>query len=65
MGLAFFMAMGTQKALSFGLTHFIAVRMGTITGVVFGGAIRDEQAPRSTASATLRRNPLGLVASGA
>ncbi|WP_199610445.1 trimeric intracellular cation channel family protein [Flocculibacter collagenilyticus] len=40
MGLAFFMAMGTQKALSLGVTPFIAVVMGTITGV-FGGVIRD------------------------
>lgn len=39
-GLAFFNIMGLQKALNLGVTPFIAVVMGTMTGV-FGGLIRD------------------------
>ena len=39
-GLAFFVVMGTQKALDYGTSSFVAVIMGTITGV-FGGMIRD------------------------
>ncbi|GAB3025567.1 trimeric intracellular cation channel family protein [Bowmanella dokdonensis] len=39
-GLAFFNVMGLQKALNYGATPFIAIVMGTMTGV-FGGLIRD------------------------
>lgn len=39
-GLAFFNVMGLQKALAFGATPFVAVALGTMTGV-FGGLIRD------------------------
>lgn len=39
-GLAFFVIMGTQKALSLGMPAVTAVIMGTITGC-FGGMIRD------------------------
>lgn len=39
-GLAFFAIAGTEKALLFNLHPFIAVLMGTITGVG-GGTIRD------------------------
>ena len=39
-GLAFFNVMGLQKALDLGVTPFIAVVMGTMTGV-FGGLLRD------------------------
>lgn len=39
-GLALFAVAGTQKALSYGIPPFIAILMGTITGVG-GGAIRD------------------------
>jgi len=39
-GLAFFNVMGLQKALNLGVTPFIAIVMGTMTGV-FGGLLRD------------------------
>ena len=39
-GLAFFNVMGLQKALAYGATPFVAVALGTMTGV-FGGLIRD------------------------
>ncbi len=39
-GLALFAVAGTQKALGYGIPPFIAILMGTITGVG-GGAIRD------------------------
>jgi uncharacterized membrane protein YeiH len=39
-GLAFFNVLGLQKALAFGASPFIAVVMGTMSGV-FGGLIRD------------------------
>jgi uncharacterized membrane protein YeiH len=39
-GLAFFNVLGLQKALAFGATPFIAIVMGTMSGV-FGGLIRD------------------------
>ncbi|MGA9583740.1 MAG: trimeric intracellular cation channel family protein [Terracidiphilus sp.] len=39
-GLALFAVAGTQKALSYSIPPFIAILMGTITGVG-GGAIRD------------------------
>jgi uncharacterized membrane protein YeiH len=39
-GLEFFNIMGAQKALSIGVAPFIAIVMGTMTGV-FGGLIRD------------------------
>lgn len=40
MGLAFFNVIGMQKALNYGTGVFIAIVMGTMTGV-FGGLIRD------------------------
>lgn len=39
-GLAFFNMMGLQKALALGATPFVAMILGTMTGV-FGGLIRD------------------------
>ena len=39
-GLAFFNVMGLQKAAAYGATPFIAVVMGTMSGV-FGGLLRD------------------------
>lgn len=39
-GLAFFVIMGTQKALDHGTSYFVAVMMGTMSGVA-GGMIRD------------------------
>jgi len=39
-GLAFFNVMGMQKSLDYGTGYFIAIVMGTMTGV-FGGMIRD------------------------
>ena len=39
-GLAFFNIMGLQKALTYGATPFVAVALGTMTGV-FGGLLRD------------------------
>ncbi|MCF2947433.1 trimeric intracellular cation channel family protein [Paraglaciecola aquimarina] len=39
-GLAFFNVMGLQKALTYGASPFIAIILGTMTGV-FGGLIRD------------------------
>jgi uncharacterized membrane protein YeiH len=39
-GLAFFNVMGLQKALGYGASPFIAIALGTMTGV-FGGLIRD------------------------
>ena len=39
-GLAFFNVMGLQKALTYGASPFIAIALGTMTGV-FGGLIRD------------------------
>ncbi len=39
-GLAFFVVMGTQKALSLGVPDMTAIIMGTMTGC-FGGMIRD------------------------
>lgn len=39
-GLAFFVVMGTQKALDHGTSGFVAIMMGTISGVC-GGMIRD------------------------
>ncbi len=39
-GLAFFVIMGTQKALDHGTSGFVAIRMGTMSGVC-GGMIRD------------------------
>ncbi|MFJ2528004.1 trimeric intracellular cation channel family protein [Pseudomonas helmanticensis] len=39
-GLALFAVAGAQKALNFGITPFVAMLMGTITGVG-GGVIRD------------------------
>jgi len=39
-GLAFFVVMGTQKALDHGTSDFVAIMMGTISGVC-GGMIRD------------------------
>ncbi|WJG09358.1 trimeric intracellular cation channel family protein [Aliiglaciecola sp. LCG003] len=39
-GLAFFNVMGLQKALAFGATPFVAIALGTMTGV-FGGLLRD------------------------
>lgn len=39
-GLAFFNVLGLQKAVAFGASPFIAVVMGTMSGV-FGGLIRD------------------------
>lgn len=39
-GLAFFNIMGLQKALAYGATPFVAIALGTMTGV-FGGLIRD------------------------
>ena len=39
-GLAFFNVMGLQKALTYGASPFVAVALGTMTGV-FGGLIRD------------------------
>jgi uncharacterized membrane protein YeiH len=39
-GLALFAVAGTQKALDYGIPPFIAILMGTVTGVG-GGAIRD------------------------
>ncbi|GAB5382456.1 MAG: TRIC cation channel family protein [Aliiglaciecola sp.] len=39
-GLAFFNVMGLQKALAYGATPFVAIALGTMTGV-FGGLIRD------------------------
>ncbi|MDN4503090.1 trimeric intracellular cation channel family protein [Alteromonadaceae bacterium BrNp21-10] len=40
LGLAFVNMIGLQKALSLGVTPFIAIVMGTMTGV-FGGLLRD------------------------
>lgn len=40
LGLAFFVIIGTQKALDTGVSHLIAVIMGTFTGVA-GGMLRD------------------------
>ena len=39
-GLAFFNVMGLQKALTYGASPFVAIALGTMTGV-FGGLIRD------------------------
>jgi uncharacterized membrane protein YeiH len=39
-GLAFFNMMGLQKALAYGASPFVAIVLGTMTGV-FGGLIRD------------------------
>lgn len=39
-GLAFFNVMGLQKALAYGASPFVAIALGTMTGV-FGGLIRD------------------------
>lgn len=39
-GLAFFVVMGTQKALDHGTSDFVAIMMGTMSGVC-GGMIRD------------------------
>ena len=39
-GLAFFVIMGTQKALDHGTSGFVAIMMGTMSGVC-GGMIRD------------------------
>ena len=39
-GLAFFVIMGTQKALDHGTSAFVAIMMGTMSGVC-GGMIRD------------------------
>ncbi len=39
-GLAFFNLMGLQKALAYGASPFVAIALGTMTGV-FGGLIRD------------------------
>ena len=39
-GLAFFVVMGTQKALDLGTSNLVAVMMGTMSGVA-GGMIRD------------------------
>lgn len=39
-GLAFFAVAGAQKALNFGITPFVGMLMGTITGVG-GGVLRD------------------------
>lgn len=39
-GIAFFNVMGLQKALTYGASPFIAIVLGTMTGV-FGGLIRD------------------------
>jgi uncharacterized membrane protein YeiH len=39
-GLAFFNVMGMQKALAYGASPFVAIALGTMTGV-FGGLIRD------------------------
>lgn len=39
-GLAFFNIMGLQKALAYGASPFVAIALGTMTGV-FGGLIRD------------------------
>ena len=39
-GLAFFVIMGTQKALDHGTSNFVAIMMGTMSGVC-GGMIRD------------------------
>lgn len=39
-GLAFFNVMGLQKALEYGASPFVAIALGTMTGV-FGGLIRD------------------------
>lgn len=39
-GLAFFNVMGMQKALTYGASPFVAIALGTMTGV-FGGLIRD------------------------
>lgn len=39
-GLAFFVVMGTQKALDHGTSGFVAIMMGTMSGVC-GGMIRD------------------------
>ena len=39
-GLAFFVIMGTQKALDHGTSDFVAIMMGTMSGVC-GGMIRD------------------------
>lgn len=46
LGLAFFVVMGVQKALDYGMPDITAIIMGTITGC-FGGMIRDVLA-RST-----------------
>ena len=40
LGLALFVVIGAQKALSFGTSNMVAVVMGVITGVA-GGMIRD------------------------
>ncbi len=40
LGLAFFVVMGTQKALDYGMPDMTAVVMGTFTGC-FGGMLRD------------------------
>ena len=40
LGLAFFVIMGTQKALDHGTSGFVAIMMGTMSGVC-GGMIRD------------------------
>lgn len=40
LGLAFFVVMGVQKALDYGMPDITAIIMGTITGC-FGGMIRD------------------------
>jgi uncharacterized membrane protein YeiH len=40
LGLAFFVVMGVQKALSYGMPDSTAIIMGTITGC-FGGMLRD------------------------
>lgn len=39
-GLAFFVVMGCQKALAYGTSDFVAIMMGTMSGVC-GGMIRD------------------------
>ncbi len=39
-GLAFFVVMGAQKALAYGTSDFVAIMMGTMSGVC-GGMIRD------------------------
>lgn len=40
LGLAVFAVLGTQKALEFGTSGFVAIVMGVITGI-FGGIMRD------------------------